>query len=609
MCGLSVFVSKSCEETALVGSLKLMEHRGPDSSSFEIFRINDYYVGLGHNRLSIVDLSSTANQPMFSSCGKYILVYNGEIYNTLFLKSRLKSYSPFSTSDSEVLLQYFIEFGIDGLSDLNGMFAAVILDRENKEIYVFRDRAGIKPIYFSSKNNELFITSEVKGLRPFVGELEVQEDCVYEFFRLGYLLEPHTGFKDIYKVEPGTCMVFNLESEILDERRYSFNCIVDDNIIPDLKEVSEYQLISDVKSGIFFSAGRDSTALASVLPGTDLLYFCNDINEKGHDLKSVQRFSELTNRLVERYNVEKKILDIFEIADFIAEKVEEPISDFTFYSQFMIARAARDGGYKVMLSGMGADEVFFGYPRFKALKYRRLLNFLRTFSRLKVFRMLFLKFSPNKGERLYEFLFAKSFLRGYASITGYFGDLELSKLLLVEHLNSGRLRFDSVIDSLEMQYVDLNDLQKAFYFEKLGFLSHNLLVADKATMLQSIETRVPFLDNAYLIYTENIVRSNRIAKIFDKKIINDILHANGLEFIVNRPKEGFNINLIQLVKTKSLQDYTNFFNSKAEKFYLFVSPSYIENMLNDHFNKQIDRSYRIWQLVFFKSWISLHSVK
>jgi asparagine synthase (glutamine-hydrolysing) len=167
---------------------------------------------------------------------------------------------------------------------------------------------------------------------------------------------------------------------------------------------------------------------------------------------------------------------------------------------------------------------------------------------------------------------------------------------------SGKIKFFSILDKLEYIHRKSNDLKKAFYFERIGFLSHNLLVTDKACMLQSIESRVPFLDNSYLNYAETMVQSNRINKIFDKKIINDILRSKNLKFIISRKKEGFNLNLVNLVSTKNRNDYSTFFS--CEIFNNYISKAYIDNILKDHFEKKIDRSYRIWQLVFFKSWLT-----
>lgn len=608
MCGISFFASVINHELNLNESLNLIKHRGPDSSSIVIHKNKKHTIGLGHNRLSIMDLSSNGNQPMYSLCNNFVMIYNGELYNKSFLLGRLKNYSPKSTSDSEVLLQYFIEFGLKGLNDLNGMFAVVIYDIKNNLIYTFRDRLGIKPIYYYHAGDQLFISSEIKALVPFLNNIEIDKESIYEFFRLGYLLEPNTGFKNIFKVGAGNCLIFsqNETDDLINVTTKRYVKEINNVLYPNIDDICERQVESDVKTGIFFSAGKDSTAIATALPNTELLFISNDVKKTGIDSNYVDLFSERTGRFVDKVKLSDINYDIFEIAKFIAEGIEEPISDFTFYSQYLIAKHAHNKGFKVMLSGIGADEIFFGYPRFKLIKARKIFNKVRIILKNQCFKNLFVKWLPNRGERLYYFLFSTNFFEAYSSITGYFHDNDLSKMLSPDLFYSGRKRFVKIISNFDKRFTGKSDYYKAYQLEKSGFLPHNLLVTDKACMLQSIESRVPFLDNAFVMFCEGILEKDKVGKIFDKKIIKKFLRQRHLGFILNRKKGSFNIELHSLIKTKNYQSYLDFFN--CDEFKNYVSRNYINDLLSDHFTGRKDNSYKIWQLVFFKTWLEKYEL-
>ena len=267
MCGISAYVSKKNLNKKLLSSLKSIHHRGPDFRDFRTSRINKHYTGLGHTRLSIVDLSETGNQPMISRNKKYIMVYNGELYNTDFLKKKLGKFKFRGTSDSEILLEYFACFGVEGFCDLRGMFAVIFYNVENGEIIALRDHLGIKPLYYSFNKNGLFLSSEIKGLKCFLNKkFKLCEKSLFEYINLGFMYEPLTGIKEVKKIPPGSFLIFrgneiNLKYYFRISSSYK-NFKIQTSTF---KENIVNTQFSDANLGIFYSGGVDSSIIAQIL--------------------------------------------------------------------------------------------------------------------------------------------------------------------------------------------------------------------------------------------------------------------------------------------------------------------------------------------------------
>ena len=212
MCGISGFISKNLEKSDLIKMTKSLVHRGPNAEGY--FFDSQKGVGLGHRRLSIIDLSEDANQPMTSHCGRYVMVYNGEVYNYKEIAKKLNEVKWETSSDSEVILAAFSKWNFDFVDELNGMFAIAIYDQLENSIYLFRDRIGIKPLYYYYKNDELIFASEIKAIKNLELKLSVNNSAIYSYLHLGFIAKDLTIYNEINKVKPGFILKFQNNKKI-----------------------------------------------------------------------------------------------------------------------------------------------------------------------------------------------------------------------------------------------------------------------------------------------------------------------------------------------------------------------------------------------------------
>jgi len=610
MCGISGYIDIVNRDISLSKSLKSTIHRGPDNTSQTSYIINDFHVGLGHNRLSIIDTSESANQPMLSNCENFIMVFNGEIYNYKYLLSLLVDFSPKTSSDSEVLLEFFIQFGIDGFVKVNGMFSVVFLDLTLNSLYIFRDPVGIKPIYLLEDNGKIYFSSEIKGLKAYIDKLEINPEKFYEFFSLGYIIEPETAFTNIKKVMPGCFFNFNFGNGSFYEESYvdRDNSNIDTDInIATLTNSIDDQLMADVKVGLFFSGGLDSSVIASAT-NLDCIYINNpDEAKKNLDKKSVDYFKSIRKNKVIEINSVEDPRSPFELMKFVAEKSEDLISDYTFYSVFRISSYAREKGYKVMLSGMGADEIFLGYPRHSIARYHK---YLKYFSFIFKFKFIYNKLEnifPNKIDRLFNFIKESNFTKAYFNLVGYYSKEDLSQLFKPKLFITGKRSFINKIDKLSESFNSSYSVDsKMWELDRLGFLSHNLMVCDKATMLNGIEMRVPLLNLRIFNKINNNLSSINWKYVINKNILRKFLDSINLKYFYKRKKQGFNPDLNRLINSISKDDIENILIND-DLFHSFLNKDYIQELINSHYSKSKNHSYKLWQLVYFYYWYSYNT--
>ena len=386
MCGISFYCLQVDPGLGgLKSSLASMSHRGPDATGLVSRQVGRFFVGLGHCRLSVMDLSEAGSQPMVASVG-VVLSYNGEIYNHAQLRSSLVAlgYEFKGESDTEVLLNLYIEYGVESFSMLRGMFAFSILDERNGSLFVVRDVVGVKPVYLYDCAEGLYGASEIKGLKAFGGiPFAVDSDDLFEFFNTGFLYEPATGFADIKKLMPGHFLKFDLNTGEKDIQRYArfsdFSDFSSDSGFSNtLTAAINAQEVADVPLGTFFSGGVDSSILAASVDNNELLFAKYGSDPSADvDLEFSGKISNYLNKKLSTVVIGTDANEresIVASIDFVAKNSEEMISDYTFWATYQLSLAARAAGYTVMLSGMGGDEVFAGYPRYSILKNHRLIK-------------------------------------------------------------------------------------------------------------------------------------------------------------------------------------------------------------------------------------------
>jgi asparagine synthase (glutamine-hydrolysing) len=573
MCGIFGQVSNDgINEDNFMERLKLMSHRGPD----DIGVFHNQGVSLGHVRLSIQDTSIDGHQPMVDKNGNNIIVYNGEIYNFKEIKKSLevKGYAFNSNSDTEVILNGFIEYGEKIVNKLNGMFAFAIYNKRNGSIFLARDRSGIKPLYFYKKDKDFIFSSEVKVLREFSKGVDFQSKIL--FLLLGSVPEPKTIYDEI-SVFPSGCYGYYsngiLETIKYDEYTYSPKIVKPySEIVKDVNELMhesvKRHLISDAPIGAFLSGGLDSSAITAIaaqykdnLQTLSLVFEEKDLSEEYYQDLVVKRYSTKHTK----FNVNE---DMFlESIDSFMDSFDQPSIDGL--NTYFVAKAASESGLKAVLSGVGGDEIFYGYPSFKNSKKLHFLSKVPYYI-IKIFQQ------HHKYKKL-ELLKIESDLALYLPTRSVFSPTEIASIL--------GIKVDVIYKEISNLWEEYNSLHikkiddKISFFELEIYMKNQLLRdTDVFGMANSLEIRVPFLDKELVDYVLKIQPQEKYDKHINKIILADAMRSILPDEIIDRPKMGFTL------------PFEYWFRKHINKFEL--SQSVKESFLN----KQLHWS-RVWALI------------
>jgi len=383
MCGINGFNFK--DQKLIEKMNEKIKHRGPDGHG--IYLDNNF--SLGHRRLSIIDLSEKGKQPMFNEDKSLCLIFNGEIYNFKELKEKLKNHKFFSNTDSEVILHLYEEYKEDCLKYLNGIFSFAIYDIKNKELFLARDRIGVKPLYYYYDSGKLIFSSEIKAILEHDIKREIDLEAMNHYFRLMYVPAPLTMFKNIFKLKPGHYLKFKDKIEI---KKYwdikDFKKIKDKKeIIKKIQELIKQsvkgQLISDKPVGLFLSGGIDSTSVLGIAKEfkKDLKTFSvgfdiNDPNRKFNaDLDLARKTSKYYG--TEHYELLINSKDVLENLEKVIYHMDEPIAEPTQIATYLLSKLAKKH-VDVVLGGDGGDELFGGYKRYYYAYLFRFFPFLKS---------------------------------------------------------------------------------------------------------------------------------------------------------------------------------------------------------------------------------------
>ncbi|MGG7094079.1 asparagine synthase (glutamine-hydrolyzing) [Shewanella indica] len=607
MCGISGFFSFSDHSEDLHKSLTMTSHRGPDSSGTYKLSKNGVHVGLGHNRLSILDLSDNASQPMKHPDG-VVLVFNGEIYNYSELKKKYLSHVDFcSASDTEVLLNLYMEFGCKAFAMLEGMFSFSILDERTNCLYLVRDSLGIKPVYYVHNDEGFAFCSEIKGLAQysFVDKV-ISSQQVYEFLNSGFVYEPNTGFEYIVKVPPSSFLLIDIDSGEIEVEEYTpiIHKNNELNLENELRQAVKRQLVSDVPLGVFFSGGIDSSILAMHAEDSELIFaeYSADASSDLDKQYSEEISSHLCKKLtkVSIKDDEKDLDSLLEQIRFVVRGTEEPISDYTFWSTYKLSRAAKESGYTVMLSGMGGDELYAGYPRYFILKYKGVIKlffpFINAFYKMGFFPGSFDK----KMTRLRTFANDNNFASSYTRLVGYFSEKDINQLYKSD-IEQERKEFLKKLDYILDKSNSADPIKKAQHLDKFGFLSHNLSVSDKASMLASIELRVPLLSESLVSIAQKLPSKKMVNGFSGKLPLLECLYKKLPKRLFARPKTGFNPPLDTLINNLGKDELKR--QLLSDTMLSAFNSDYMNGLIDEHFLGLSNNSYKLWQLVYLKFWL------
>jgi len=613
MCGIAG-IAGLIDFQRMRSALSALSHRGPDARHQRTDYVGRTVVSLGHARLSILDLTSAADQPFASPDGRYVVVFNGEIFNHLELRSQLaaKGARFRSRSDTEVLLAAYGAHGAGALEKLEGMFAFAILDRERQEIFAARDPFGIKPFYYSIGTDRFAFASEIPALESLCQrKFRPDRGALAEFLLNGFIYEPGTGRCDVRKLPPGGWLCLHLPSLSVEVGTYCSPLEQEqgnaDDLAAHLERAMALQVEADVPVGIFFSGGIDSSLLLSASPRPIDAILVDFSREGAHADRAIavqvaQKLGAELRVVEHAPAAEGRADSVLEEFSMVARGPDEPISDFTFAASSLISRCARDRGFKVMISGMGGDELFGGYPRYIAARY---WSSLRRVSPLVGACVRGLRVMPawaRKADRLLEFSRADDFLSAYTQLVGYFSVAEVDALVGRRGAADISLNRLAVIDAAA---AGRSWQQRAMHLDRYGYLPHNLCVADKSSMAHGLEVRVPFLTRPIARWAMGQSDRALVERGVGKLPLRRLLSARLPRGVTNRPKVGFNPPLdrkIDVIGEINLRDLLT-----GGSLAGLLDTDLIGRWIGEHFAHQRDHTYRLWQLCYLRLWLDANA--
>lgn len=628
MCGIVGFRDPSgkTDYSILTAMRDTLTHRGPDDAGNYIDRSNS--VGLGHRRLSVIDLTELGRQPMSSRDGAVWITYNGEIYNYMELRSELsgKGYKFRSSSDTEVLLNAYLEWGVKCVDKLIGMFAFAVWDSREDAIYIFRDRAGVKPLYYYLNDGLFLFASEMKALMAHPDfRKELDTGALSTYLRYGYIRSPWTIFENTYKLSPGHYMRYcdgrvteEKYWDILDYYTESPVNADEEEIISELETLLadsfEYRLVSDVPVGLFLSGGIDSSLLAALLQEKtnrqQKTYTIGFYEDKYNEAGWARRIAEhLETDHTEYY---MSVNECSTIVERLPEIYDEPFADNSGIPTHFVSKLARRD-VKVVLSADGGDELFGGYKR-----YRRVPEFHRTFSRFpgpaqKLINLFFSYFHPEVASTLipigdaFRDKYRKFRYMLKASGRDSMEDIyrfKIKKWLpdeIDDLLGKAYNRPDDTFDSLE-KLCNCDSVTKMMAADFKYWLPGDILAkVDRATMSVGLEGREPFLDHRLVQFAAALPNRLKCGNGSGKYVLRKILDKYVPSELMDRPKKGFTVPLDKWLRG-DLKDLMmdNLDESKIRREGIF-NPSVVTSYVNQFIKGDVN-VHKIWFLLMFQMW-------
>ncbi len=602
MCGIAGFLcfEKTLDQSLLQAMTIQLAHRGPDAEGF----FQDEFCGLGHRRLSILDLSEQANQPFFSKDGRYVVVFNGEIYNYREVAEKLQI-KPRTTSDTEILVEAFALKGTACVQLFNGMFAFAIYDIHKKELYLCRDRIGKKPLYYFWNGHYFAFASELKSLMvlPFIKK-DLNYTAIEDFLHLGYIPRPHSIYEDVFKMFSGYWLKVsrkgieeNMYWDIqacLKKQKISNEAEAEAKLENLLKSSIRYRLISDVPLGVFLSGGIDSSlvaALAQNVSNEKIKTFSIGFdNEKYNETPFSRKVAE--HLQTEHYELILSAQEAKKLVPEIIHVYDEPFADSSAIPTMLISAFTKKS-VSVALAGDGGDELFQGYGMYNWAE--RLKNPFFKPWRLLIAQILSLKkdVSFQKGAQMFRYPKEKHLASHIFSQEQFFFSQQEVEELITFPVTSTEPLLCTQFSSMKCPPREQQAL-----FDLQYYLQDDLLVkVDRASMRYALEVRSPLLDYRIVELALNLDTSLKYQNKTTKYLLKKILFRYLPSELFKRPKWGFAIPLMQWLRTDLRYLIDEFLNHKIVTHYDLVKYEKVKE-LKEKFLKNNDFFYnRLWVLI------------
>lgn len=643
MCGIAGFWQKdhrSLDELESIGRRMgdTLRHRGPDDSG--IWVDGDAGLVLVHRRLSVLDLSAAGHQPMLSHNGRYVLVFNGEIYNHLDIRKevakRRDGIAWRGRSDTETLLEAITIWGVEGaLAQLVGMFAFAVWDRQQRVLTLARDRLGEKPLYYGVWGHERMVfASELKAFHSCpVFDARIDKDGVATYFRYGYIPTPYTIYKNVWKLPPGSFVricyqstgiyaerpikYWDLDQIILEAKRDEFQGDEQeavDELERLLRRSIRGQLLSDVPVGAFLSGGVDSSTIVALMQqesAQPVRTFSIGFHEKGYDeaphARSVAQ--HLGTNHTELYVTSE---DALAFVPQIPQVYDEPFADPSQIPTFLLSKLARQY-VTVSLSGDGGDELFGGYNRY--------MRMLRIWKRLSIIPAVFRdvgsrvlesiplslvdtlgRYLPRKARQRVHGDWvrrASLALRAFAPEVTY--QSRISYWMQPEVVPGSRA-YDTVY-SLESSVNSISFAEQMMRMDMLGYLPDDILVkVDRAAMAVSLETRVPLLDHRVVEFIWRLPVEWKLHLLASKYLLRKLLYRYVPSTLIERPKMGFGVPVGQWLRGPLRGWAEDLLSERALSASSLLNPVPIRRRWVEHIEGVRDWQYHLWIVLMFQAW-------
>ena len=626
MCGITGFIDfkKKTGRETLISMRESLVHRGPDDSGEEIADTRNATVAFGFRRLSIIDLSPLGHQPMTNEETGDVVMMNGEIYNYRELRKDLeaKGYRFKSSSDTEVVMKSYQHYGTKCVDGFIGMFAIAIHNKKSDTVVFFRDRAGVKPLYWYWQDDLFLFGSELKTFhrhQQFKKEIDV--DALSLYLQHGYISAPYCIFKNAHKLMPGHVLTLDLTAKRVAIEKYwdvtdEYNRPKLDIGYEEAVDTTErlltsafrYRMVADVPVGVFLSGGYDSSCVTALLQKDSaqkirtytIGFHEKEYNEAGHAKKVAEHLG------TDHHEYFCTIKDAVELVPQLPDIYDEPFGDTSGIPTTLVSRIARQH-VTVALSADGGDEIFAGYPR-----HKRFMNYWKKFDMIPRgvdallaagLRMIHSKNKPvsraDRLEKLFLVLQKKDPVKAFEIIHSCYTEGEAQKLINLETRHK-----HSVFDDNDLYSAKNDVLSRIIAVEYKTYMVDDILQkVDRATMSASLEGREPFLDQRVIEFVSRLPSRYKYRDGVGKIMLRDIVHRYIPKELMDRPKMGFGVPVEKWLKNELKDFFEDTFSQHASSgVYTILNKTEVENLKKEYLSGRLEFFERLWFVFFFMSW-------
>lgn len=601
-------------------ALNALAHRGPDDSG--LFSSPQSGIGLGHRRLSILDPSSMAHQPMTSDDGHVVLVFNGEIYNFKELRTglELSGYEFNSDSDTEVLLKLYLRDGEAMLSSLNGIFAFAIWDGRTQRMLLARDALGVKPLYYSERGDGFAFSSEIRALsKLFLASGALNYDALHRYMSFLYCPGEGTPLADVRKLDPGSALwVANGKVEqkfhwyqLPAFRKVSSSMSEHEAVRgmeQHLRKAVHRQMVSDVPVGAFLSGGLDSSSVVTFAREINPDIQCFTINSPGARQEGIAEDLPYARKVASHLKVPLNVVSVdpaLIATDFeaLVDQLDEPLADPAAFNVLYIARLARRQGIKVLLSGAGGDDLFTGYRRHRAVQYEQYWSWLPQAARAGLESVTRRLDQRRPTFRKLAKLFNGAALEGDSRLVSYFAWARREELKAFYTSEFRAALNDHAAEAPMMQFLEalpesVGPLDRMLALEQRFFLAdHNLNYTDKMSMAAGVETRVPFLDLELVEFAGRVPVSLKQRGAEGKWLLKKAMEPYLPREAIYRPKSGFGVPLRRWMRFELREMIGDLLSEESLTKRKLFKPIAVKKLIEANDSGKIDGSYTLLSML------------